>query len=211
MWRPRRTSRSRSPPPDDEAPTGLSAALAEGGGVALSWTAPAEDAGSVTGYEVLRSVGEGDMATLAADTASTATTYTDATATVAGETYAYQVKAIRGEDRSQASGQAEVQVPHAPVDLAPTGLTACSPDRVSGGGGGGLHRYLSLRFSELDCSRGGRRYHHRLRGPARRGRGGACYPGGRYRKHDNHLHGRHDDGGWGDLRLPGEGRPGRRP
>ena len=109
---------------DDQAPTGLTAALAEGGGVALTWTAPAEDADSVTAYEILRAVGEGEMATLAADTASTATTYTDATATEAGETYAYQVKAIRGEDRSEASGQAQVQIPHDPVDLAPTNLTA---------------------------------------------------------------------------------------
>ena len=110
--------------PDDQAPTNLTAALAEGGGVALIWTAPAEDAGSVTGYEVLRAVGEGELATLAADTGSTATAYTDATATEAGETYAYQVKAIRGEDRSQASGRAQVQIPHDPVDLAPSNLTA---------------------------------------------------------------------------------------
>ncbi len=109
---------------DDQAPTGLSAALAEGGGVALTWTAPSEDADSVTGYEVLRAVGEGDMTTLASDTASTTTSYTDATATEAGKTYAYQVKAIRGQDRSQASAQAEVQLPHDPGDLAPTGLTA---------------------------------------------------------------------------------------
>ena len=109
---------------DDPAPTGLSAALAEGGGVALSWTAPSDDADSVTGYEILRAVGDGELATLAADTASTTTAYTDATATEAGETYAYQVKAIRGEERSQASEQAEVQIPHDPVDLAPTGLTA---------------------------------------------------------------------------------------
>ena len=109
--------------PADLAPTGLTAALAEGGGVTLTWTAPSEDADSVTGYEVLRAVGEGEMATLAADTGNTATAYTDATATGAGETYAYQVKAIRGEDRSQASGQAQVQVPHDPEDLRPTGLT----------------------------------------------------------------------------------------
>ena len=116
--------------PDDQAPTGLTAALAEGGGVSLSWDAPAEDADSVTGYEVLRAVGEEEMATLVDDTASTATTYTDATATEAGETYAYQVKAIRGEDRSQASGQAQVQLPHDPVDLAPSNLTA---EKVDGG------------------------------------------------------------------------------
>ena len=102
--------------PADQAPTGLSAALAEGGGVALSWTAPVEDADSVTGYEILRAAGEGELATLASDTASTATTYTDATATEAGQTYAYQVKAIRGEDRSQASGQTQVQIPHDAVD-----------------------------------------------------------------------------------------------
>ncbi len=108
----------------DQAPTGLSASLVEGGGVALSWTAPAADADSVTGYEILRATGEGEITTLVDDTASTATFYIDATATDAGEVYAYEVKAVRGEDRSQASGEAEVQVPHDPVDLAPTGLTA---------------------------------------------------------------------------------------
>ena len=116
--------------PVDQSPTGLTAALAEGSGVALSWDAPAEDAGSVTGYEVLRAVGQGDLATLASDTGSTTTAYTDATATEAGETYAYQVKAIRGEDRSQASGQAQVQIPHDPVDLAPSNLTALILTRV---------------------------------------------------------------------------------
>ena len=118
--------------PASLAPTGLSAAFAEGSGVALSWTAPAEDADSVTGYEILRAVGEGELAALAADTGTTGTAYTDGTATSAGETYAYQVKAIRGEDRSQASGQAQVQVqvqvqvqlPHDPADLAPSNLAA---------------------------------------------------------------------------------------
>ena len=88
--------------------------------MALSWSAPAEDADSVTGYEVLRAVGEGELATLKGDTGSTATAYTDATATDEGETYAYQVKAVRGEERSQASGQAQVQLPHDAVDLRPT-------------------------------------------------------------------------------------------
>ena len=109
--------------PVDLAPSNLTAAAIDSG-VNLTWTAPAEDTGSVTGYEVLRAVGEGEMATLVDDTGSTTTAYTDATATAAGETYAYQVKAIRGEDRSQGSGQAQVQLPHDPVDLAPTGLTA---------------------------------------------------------------------------------------
>ena len=112
--------------PADQAPTGLSAALAEGGGVALSWTAPVEDADSVTGYEILRAAGEGEMATLASDTASTATTYTDATATEAGQTYAYQVKAIRGQARSQGSNRVAlvpVEPPATPENLAPSNLT----------------------------------------------------------------------------------------
>ena len=53
-------------------------------------------------------MGEGEFATLVDDTGSTATFYFDTTATTGGETYAYQVKGIRGEDRSQASGQAQV-------------------------------------------------------------------------------------------------------
>ena len=112
----------------DQAPTGLTVALADGGGVALSWDAPAEDADSVTGYEVLRAAGDAEFSALVSDTGSTATAYTDATATQKGETYAYQVKAIRGDDRSQASNQAEIKVPHDPVDLAPTNLAAASAD-----------------------------------------------------------------------------------
>ena len=134
--------------PDDQAPTNLTAALAEGGGVSLSWSAPAEDADSVTGYEVLRAVGEGDIATLVADTASPATAYTDATATEAGETYAYHVKAIRGEDRSQASSQAQVQVPHDPVALAPTGLTAALAE------GGGVSLSWSAPAEDADSVTG---------------------------------------------------------
>ena len=109
----------------DLAPSDLTAEAVDGG-VSLSWSAPAEDAGSVTGYEVLRAVGEGEMATLAADTASTATTYTDATATGEGETYAYRVKAIRGQARSQGSNRAAlvpVEPPATPENLKPTNLT----------------------------------------------------------------------------------------
>ena len=132
----------------DQAPTGLTVALAEGGGVALSWSAPAEDADSVTGYEVLRAAGDAEFSTLDADTASTTTSYTDATATDAGETYAYQVKAIRGADRSQASGQAEVQIPHDAVDLAPSDLTAKAVD------GGGVDLSWSAPAEDADSVTG---------------------------------------------------------
>ena len=109
--------------PADLAPTGLSAQIVDGR-VSLSWTAPAEDAGDVTGYEILRSQGGGDLAVLVADTGSTATGYTDSTANTAGETYAYRVKALRGNEASQKSNLAQVQIPHPPEALAPSGLTA---------------------------------------------------------------------------------------
>ena len=112
--------------PADLAPTSLAAALA-GGQVVLSWDPPAEDAGSVTGYEILRGEGEDEPATLAADTGSAATTYTDATATKASASYAYSVKAIRDGERSQASNETVVQLPPA----VPTGvLSAAVHDRV---------------------------------------------------------------------------------
>ena len=107
------TSGSDGPTPTPEAlaPSGLTAEAAKDGGVTLSWTAPAEDAGSVTGYEVLRARGEAELTTLAADTGSTDTAYTDGTATEAGETYAYQVKALRGEEKSQGSDEATIDLP----------------------------------------------------------------------------------------------------
>ena len=112
--------------PADLAPANLAVALT-GGQVVLSWDPPAENAGSVTGYEVLRGEGEDEPATLAADTGSTATTYTDATATQASTNYAYSVKAIRDGERSQASNEAVVQLPPA----VPTGvLSAAAYDWV---------------------------------------------------------------------------------
>ena len=102
--------------PEDLAPSGLSAKFVSGDdgvieGVALAWDAPAADAASVTGYEILRAVGDGDLATLVADTGSAGTTYADGTATEAGESYAYRVKALRGEEKSQPSGRAEAIIP----------------------------------------------------------------------------------------------------
>ena len=110
--------------PQDLAPASLTAELVDDGGVSLSWDAPAEDAGSVTGYEILRAQGGAELATLVEDTESTSTAYTDATATEPGETYAYRVIALRGEGQSQGSNQAEVLIPHSPEDLAPGNLTA---------------------------------------------------------------------------------------
>ena len=92
------------------APSGLTAKAAVGG-VTLSWTAPAEGAASVTGYEILRGPSDDALDTLVADTQSTATTYTDETATDQGESYLYQVKALRDGEKSQGSNVAWVFVP----------------------------------------------------------------------------------------------------
>ena len=96
-----------TPTPEALAPSGLTAAV-EDGGVALSWTAPAEDAGSVTGYEVLRAQGSAALTTLEADTGSTDTAYTDSGVTGDLDDYRYQVKALRGGDASQGSNVAGV-------------------------------------------------------------------------------------------------------
>ena len=105
--------------PADLTPDNLAAELTEGQ-VVLSWNAPAENPGSVTGYEILRAEGQGELATLVADTGSTATTYTDATAASDGTSYTYRVKAIRDGERSGASNEARVQLKPA----SPTGLFA---------------------------------------------------------------------------------------
>ena len=104
------SSGSDEPTPTAEAlaPSGLTAEDAKDGGVALSWTAPAEDAGSVTGYEVLRAQGSAEVATLVADTGNTDTTYTDSGVTGDLDGYRYQVKALRGGDASQGSNVAGV-------------------------------------------------------------------------------------------------------
>ena len=100
------------PDPADLAPSSLAAELVDGQ-VALSWAAPAEDAASVTGYEVLRAEGEGEPAVLVADTGNADTTYTDAAPDDPGESYAYRVRAIRGEEKSADSNEARVQLPPA--------------------------------------------------------------------------------------------------
>ena len=111
-----------TPEPDADpasslAPSGLTATLLvstaedEDDLVSLFWTAPAADADSVTGYEILRSQGDGELSSLVADTGSKATSYTDATATEAGATYTYRVKALRGDDESIPSESAQVQMP----------------------------------------------------------------------------------------------------
>ena len=123
--------------PEDLAPSGLGVNLVENR-VTLSWEAPANDAGSVTGYEVLRrrpKEGENALQTLVADTGSAAATYVDATANEPGVRYTYRVKALRGSDVSQWSNFAfidldqdytppEPEPASEPDPAAPANLTA---------------------------------------------------------------------------------------
>ncbi len=103
------------PNPADLAPTMLTAAAIDTG-VGLNWQAPAAQAVAVTGYEILRAVGQGPWTTLLSNSASTETSYTDAGATQAGETYRYEVRALRDTEKSQASNQAALSLPPEPVE-----------------------------------------------------------------------------------------------
>ncbi len=111
--------------PAELAPSGLTADVAEGE-VSLRWQAPAENGDFVTGYKVLRAQGDGALDTLVADTGNTDTSATDTSATEQGETYTYQVQAIRHQELSQGSNQAQVLIPERTA--VPTGLS------VSAGG-----------------------------------------------------------------------------
>ena len=103
------SSGSDEPTPEALAPSNLKA-RGSGEEVTLTWDAPAEDAGSVTGYEVLRGQGDGDLETLVTDTQSTGTDYTDSDVSGNLTDYRYQVRAQRSGEASQGSNVAEVLV-----------------------------------------------------------------------------------------------------
>ena len=144
-----------APDPALFAPSNLTVQLADGR-VSLGWDPPAEDAGSVTGYEILRARGWDDPIILVADTASAATAHTDETADAPGESYAYRVKAVpkRGtEPGLRPSGDSTA------------GTAAFGPRRIDRQ----LRRQRGI--PELASPSGGRRYGHGLRGAPRPGRG----------------------------------------
>ena len=122
------------------APSGLSAVLVTDGavpptlgGVQLDWDAPAEDAGSVTGYQIRRGpVGDQHTVVLVDDTATADTAYLDASATDQSY-YFYEVVALRGAEPSDPSETVYVSlptvIPPPPLETAPAqGHVSCSSD-----------------------------------------------------------------------------------
>ena len=179
--------------------------------VTLSWDAPASNAASVTGYEVLRrrpNEGEAALTTLVADTGNAETGYTDDTANEPGVRYTYRVKALRDGEQSRVSNYARIDLPDdyaqdtpepAPEPeeepsaeaLAPSGLTA---EAATDGG-------VALSWTAPAESR---RFRYGVRGPARPGQGGADHFGDGHRQHGHRLYRRDGHRSRGDLRLPGQ-------
>ena len=107
---------------DPTAPFDLTAEIVTGG-IALSWDAPTQDAGSVTGYEILRRRpgidAVGSFHSIESNTGSSSTTYTDTT-TEAGNSYTYRVKALRGTAKSASSNYVRVDLPEPPPPTTTT-------------------------------------------------------------------------------------------
>ena len=107
---------------EPSAPSNLTPAVADAR-VILNWWSPAQDASSVTGYEILRRrprEGNGALLVLVADTGSTATIYLDATADEQGTRYVYRVKALRGSVKSPRSNYAHIDLPQEADKTEPT-------------------------------------------------------------------------------------------
>ncbi len=119
------------------APTGLSASAVSHDAVTLAWDDPADAA--ITGYQVLRRSRDADayrdgrgaweFVAVVADTASSATSYTD-TSVTARTRYVYRVKAINPAGLGARSSYLNVETSDAPAaqtaPAAPTGLSASS-------------------------------------------------------------------------------------
>jgi FtsP/CotA-like multicopper oxidase with cupredoxin domain len=112
------------PTPAD--PTNLTASLQAGPSVLLSWT---DNADNETGFVIERALNGGAFAPIATPGPFANTglvTFTDTTVT-GGNTYVYQVKAVRGTISSLYSNAASIAVPDAPA--APSNVTAAGVPR----------------------------------------------------------------------------------
>ena len=107
-------------------PTGLSASVVSHEAVTLTWDDPQDD--SITGYVIQRRDRAihpvGTFVTLAGDTGSTDTTYTDATVEP-DKQYVYRIKAINEHGEvSDKSDWIRADTPAIPIPDKPTGLSA---------------------------------------------------------------------------------------
>ena len=120
-------------------PTGLAAALVDAdsgdeydGVVTLTWNAPADDASSVTGYQVLRRQpgvdAVGVFHTLVDNTSTTDTSCEDFSANGPGAAYTYRVKAWRDTALSGRSRWTRIDLPASYTPPSPD--TTPPPDTV---------------------------------------------------------------------------------
>jgi hypothetical protein len=96
------------------------------GRIDLSWTAPANNGATITGYFIERSTNGSSYSTLVANTASGSTTYSDTSLTSA-QIYYYKVSAINAAgtgDASTAANATATTVPQAPTIGTATGGNA---------------------------------------------------------------------------------------
>ena len=142
-------------------------ATEQAGGIEISWSAPTEDAETVTGYRVLRKAQGVDTSfTVMAEV--TATAWVDIDATEAGQEYRYRIKAVRGDSVGRASRKATVirsqkvteSEPvaqlrnHTNGDPCPadeTGTTAALAPEISVNSGRGAVYNQHLHTSSYDC------------------------------------------------------------
>ena len=112
--------------PDLPRPTGLTVSFDDDGRVLLDWDDPEGDAvGAITGYRILRGASADTLDLLVRDTASTATSWTDASAS-GGSTYFYAVRARDADSMSEVSDPVAVSVLAAPQGLAGHGTAGAS-------------------------------------------------------------------------------------
>ena len=110
----------QEPPQKPPPPRNLTGVANDDGSVTLSWDAPGDD--SVTGYRILRrhtvKQAPGVFSTLAANTGTTATTYTDGVASPETR-YAYRVKAINAAGAGKRSNYVKVTTKRAAPSSKP--------------------------------------------------------------------------------------------
>ncbi|HEU5489048.1 MAG TPA: fibronectin type III domain-containing protein, partial [Candidatus Nitrosotalea sp.] len=113
-----------------QPPTGLTATATSSSQIDLSWNAPGSDGGSaITGYKIERSINGGTFSILVANTADTATAYSD-TGLTSNTNYAYRISAINSVGTSSPSNTASattpvtITAPQPPTGLAATAISS---------------------------------------------------------------------------------------